>query len=80
MAQFYPMNQNSIPVAQPTTGRQQQYKSHLSPLPPLPTYNEEETTIPIKNSSGFQHSISKKASFFQKSNTIRKILSASTLR
>ncbi|KAG2228669.1 hypothetical protein INT48_007048 [Thamnidium elegans] len=76
MAQFYPINQNSIPVA-PSVGRNNNMYTP-SPPPPVPaipaTYYEESSR------SSIQHSISKKASFFQKSNTIRKILSASTLR
>ncbi|CAO3630022.1 unnamed protein product [Mucor hiemalis] len=87
MAQFYPLNQNSIPVAQPSYHRHQPKRP--SPPPPVPQrhyYEDLPPPLPSTssstrtNNSGFQHSISKKASFFQKSNTIRKILSASTLR
>ncbi|KAI7894623.1 Rho GTPase activation protein [Mucor mucedo] len=63
MDQFYPMNQNSIPIVQPTAKR--------TPRQPSVTPSFED---PKSNS------ISKKTYFFQKSNTIRKILSASTLR
>lgn len=91
MAQFYPLNQNSIPVAQPSFHRANQPKRSSPPLPqrhyyedlppPLPPLPSTSTSSSTRTSnSGFQHSISKKASFFQKSNTIRKILSASTLR
>lgn len=65
MDQFYPINQNSIPVAQPTAKRSYHH------LPPVPQEQQQQPKV---------HSISKKTYFFQKSNTIRKILSASTLR
>lgn len=104
MAQFYPLNQNSIPVAQPShhpnhyhgssnsgsinNGYNSSNLRHESPPPPLqyhkdlppPPLPTSTTSTSSSRATGFQHSISKKASFFQKSNTIRKILSASTLR
>ncbi|KAI9254702.1 Rho GTPase activation protein [Helicostylum pulchrum] len=89
MAQFYPINQNSIPVA-PSVGRNTNIymPSSTTPSPPPPPTRTPPPPVPAVPASYYedssrpsiQHSISKKASFFQKSNTIRKILSASTLR
>lgn len=53
------------------------------PLPPkssLRGHGSSSTSTGGGTTGAFQRSISKKASFFQKNNTIRKILSASTLR
>lgn len=88
MAQFYPMQQQGatsiIPVAQPSSPSP--LSASVSANTSSNYYQQQQRSNDIifeesDNNSGFHHSLAKKtSSFFPKSNTIRKILSASTLR
>lgn len=88
MAQFYPMQQQGttsiIPVAQPSSPSP--LSASVSATASSNYYHQQQRTNDIifeesGDNSGFHHSLAKKtSSFFPKSNTIRKILSASTLR
>ncbi|KAI8076687.1 Rho GTPase activation protein [Gilbertella persicaria] len=85
MAQFHPIHSyqdessSFIPVAQPSTYNQQQHY-YASNFEDIDEVDDDGSSL-ISNNQGIHHSLAKKTSvFFQKSNTIRKILSASTLR